>query len=97
MKQVVHGDRVPQDSGAVNVLTASLATSGFAIVHTVAPRMTELALFESSAVSFSLSLNRLTEGDPFPVVRSEVGVLGGNLVEEDERRRLRAEGAGREG
>ena len=59
--------------------------------------MTELALFESSAVSFSLNLNRLTEGDPFLVDRSEVGVLDGSLVEQDERRRLREKGAGWDG
>ena len=94
MKQVVPGDRGVQDSGAVNVLTASLATSGFASVQTVVSRMTELTLFGSSAVLLRLNLNRLKEGDPFPVARNEFGVLGGGLVEQDEGRRLREKGTG---
>jgi hypothetical protein len=88
---------VVQDSGAVKALTASLATGGFAGVHTVVQRMTDLVLFGSSAVSVRFSLNRLTEGEPIPVTRSEFGVLGGGLVEQDEGRRLRAQGAGRDG
>ena len=36
---------------------------------------------------FQPSLSRLTEGEPFPLTRSAFSVLGGSLVEQDERRR----------